>query len=315
MHSYEDIMNQFVWNNKYILSEGKSLYHAFLHNTCGISKVGDLVSKDNIFLGSEKVLNAKLTPSQYFLLMGVVSAIPNEWRSTIKGKSVHVDPHPFIENSFRVPIRGKMFDLSSVSSKILYREFRSRKEIPPTAQAKFKEEYPSLSIEWKEIYSLAFNVTLDTNLRVFQYKLLNRIIFTNDKLFKFKLVDSPSCTFCKTNEESLEHLLFSCKITEFFWKEVLSWLAILKNERVDFSLIDVLFGKFDIVEDFIVINHILLLAKFYIYRSKLNNTNPSLEVFKAKLKATLNTEFVIAKRNGKLAQHYKKWESFISVLV
>ena len=96
---------------------------------------------------------------------------------------------------------------------------------------------------------------------------------------------------------------------------MLSWLAILKNERVYFSLIDVLFGKFDIVEDFIVINHILLLAKFYIYRSKLNNTKPSLEVFKAKLKATLDTEFVIAKRNGKLAQHYKKWESFISVLV
>ena len=166
VYSYEDIMNQFVWNNKYILREGKSLYHAFLHNTCGISKVGDLVSKDNIFPGSEKVLNAKLTPSQYFLLMGVVSAIPNEWRPTIKRKSVHVDP--FIENSFRAPIRDEMFDLSSVSSKTLYREFRSRKEIPPTVQAKFKEEYPSLSIDWKEIYSLAFNVTLDTNLRVFQ---------------------------------------------------------------------------------------------------------------------------------------------------
>ena len=41
-----------------------------------------------------------------------------------------------------------------------------------------------------------------------------------------------------------------------------------------------------------------MLAKFYIYRSKLDNTKPSLEVFKAKLKATLNTEFVIAKRNG-----------------
>ena len=74
-------------------------------------------------------------------------------------------------------IRGEMFDLLSVPSKTFYREFRSRKEILPTAQAKFKEEYPSLSIDWKEIYSLAFNVTLDTNLRVFQYKLLNRIIF------------------------------------------------------------------------------------------------------------------------------------------
>ena len=205
---------------------------------------------------------------------------------------------------------------SNVSSKTFYREFRALKVIPPTAQAKFREDYPSLSIDWKEIYSLAFNVTLDTNLRVFQYKLLNSIIFTNDKLFKFKLVDSPSCTFCKTNEESLEHLLFFCKITEFFCrKEVLSWLAILNNGIDDFSLIYVLFGKFDIEEDFIVRKQIFLLAKFYIYSSILDNSKPSLEVFKAKLKAAFNIEFLIVKRNGKLAQHYKKWESFISVLV
>ena len=107
-----------------------------------------------------------------------------------------------------------------------------------------------------------------------------------------------------TNEESLEHLLLFCKITEFFWKEVLSWLAILSNEIVDLSPIDVLFDKFDIDEDFMVINHILLLAKFYIYRSKLSNTKPSLDVFKAKLKATLNTELVISKKNG-IQAHYK----------
>ena len=83
------------------MNEGKSLYHASLHNTCGISKVGDLVSKDNIFPGSEKVLKAKLTPSQYFLLIGVISAIPDEWRSTIKGKSVHVDLHPLTEDFFK----------------------------------------------------------------------------------------------------------------------------------------------------------------------------------------------------------------------
>ena len=82
--SYEGIMNQYLWNNKYILCEGKSLYNAFLHMTCGISEIGDLVSTYNRFLGSDKILSAKLSPSQYFLLMGVVSAIPNEWRPIIK---------------------------------------------------------------------------------------------------------------------------------------------------------------------------------------------------------------------------------------
>ena len=104
-----------------------------------------------------------------------------------------------------------MLDLSSISSKTLYREFHSSKELPLTAQSKLKEEYPSLCIDWTEIYSLAFNVTLDTKLRVFQYEFLNRIIFTNDELFKFKIVDLPFCTFCKTNEEMLHHLLFFCK--------------------------------------------------------------------------------------------------------
>ena len=79
--------------------------------------------------------------------MEVVSAIPNEWRSTIKGKSVHVDPHPFTEDFFQVPIRSEIFDLLSVPSKTFYRELRSCKEIPPIAQAKFKEEYPSLSTD------------------------------------------------------------------------------------------------------------------------------------------------------------------------
>ena len=52
----------------------------------------------------------------------------------------------------------------------------------------------------------------------------------------------------------------------------LSWLAILRNERVDFSIIDVLFGKFDTVEEFIVINNILFLAKFSIGLSSITQT-------------------------------------------
>ena len=76
------------------------------------------------------------------------------------------------------------------TSKILYKEFCSYKVTPPTDQATLRDKYPSLSVEWNKIYSLAFNVTLDTKLRVFQYKLLNRIIYTNNKLFAFKIIDS-----------------------------------------------------------------------------------------------------------------------------
>ena len=44
--------------------------------------------------------------------------------------------------------------------------------------------------------------------REFQYKLLNNIVFTNDKLFRFNIIDSLLRVFCQTEVESPEHLLF-----------------------------------------------------------------------------------------------------------
>ena len=76
----------------------------------------------------------------------------------------------------------------------------------------------------QSVYSLSFRATLESKLREFQFKILNRIIFTNEKLFRFGMADSPSCAFCQTEVESVEHLLFSCRVSSSFWKHVLSWL-------------------------------------------------------------------------------------------
>ena len=109
-----------------------------------------------------------------------------------------------------------MIDLASASSKLIYNEFRSLKQTPATAKAKILNKHPDLAIDWKKLYSLAFETTLDTKLREFQYKILNLIIFTNEKLHRFKMVDSPLCAFCNAEEESLEHLLYFCKALTFF---------------------------------------------------------------------------------------------------
>ena len=70
-----------------------------------------------------------------------------------------------------------------ITSKLVYREFRSVKQTTATAKTKILSRYPDLSIDWKRLYSLTFETTLDTKLRQFQYKLLNVIVFTNKKLY------------------------------------------------------------------------------------------------------------------------------------
>ena len=68
-----------------------------------------------------------------------------------------------------------------------------------TRKKKYNEAFSTHAsqLDWEKIYLLPFKTTLDTKLREFQYKILNRILYTNKMLFKFKKVDSPLCDFCE----------------------------------------------------------------------------------------------------------------------
>ena len=122
------------------------------------------------------------------------------------------------------------------------------------------------------------------------------------------MVDSPLCAFCNAEEESLEHLLYFCKASTFFWKELLSWIAVEANIVLNASLLDILFGKFDLEKDFLLVNHILLIAKYFIYKCKLSKVIPLLLVFKAKLKATYKVELYIMRKRREFYQIITKSE-------
>ena len=159
--------------------------------------------------------------------------------------------HAILINDILIPILD-------ASSKHIYRSFLAKKQTTPTAKEKLSAKYHHLTIDWKRVYLLSFRTTLETKLWEFQFKILNRIVFTNEKLFRFGMAESDKCVFCQTEVESIEHLLFSCKISSVFWKHVLSWLRdnniIVENLREE----DIIVGKFDVGDDFLLVNHILI---------------------------------------------------------
>ena len=54
------------------------------------------------------------------------------------------------------------------------------------------------------------------------------------------------------------------------------------------------------------------MAKFYIYKCKLNSTNPSLKGFVAKTKTAYQIERQIATKHDKLLKHYEKWKTILA---
>jgi len=50
------------------------------------------------------------------------------------------------------------------------------------------------------------------------------------------------------------------------------------------------------------------MAKFYIYKCKLNNMEPSLKVFLAKVEIGQNIDRQIAVKHNKMTKYNEKWE-------
>ena len=80
------------------------------------------------------------------------------------------------------------------------KSFLQQKQISPTAKQKLSNKYSNIDIDWEKVYTLTIQCILHTKIREFHYKILNCIIFTN-------------CTFYQEAEKSVQHLLFSFRIS------------------------------------------------------------------------------------------------------
>ena len=70
----------------------------------------------------------------------------------------------------------------------------------PVSQSYFEKLLETTDLNWEGMYILPGNVSVDTNLCMFQYKILNNLLFLNKLLFKFKEFPSPLCSFCNSEK-------------------------------------------------------------------------------------------------------------------
>ena len=68
-------------------------------------------------------------------------------------------------------------------------------------------------------YILPRVVTVDNIIRVFQYILLNNILFLN-KMFKFRIVSRSLCLSCNSEEETPFHIFHGCTHTRNVWNQL-----------------------------------------------------------------------------------------------
>ena len=115
------------------------------------------------------------------------------------------------------------------------------------------------------MYLMPSRVTMDTNLRIVQYKILNNVFYLNEKLSKFKIVSSPLCSFCNLENETPIHLFYSCNQRKSFWSKLQELMnsEILLPQNTPQSAF---FGFPDNKENFEIINHLHLIYKYHLFK-------------------------------------------------
>ena len=143
---------------------------------------------------------------------------------------------------------------------------------------------------------------------MFQYKILNNILYLNNRLHKFGFVESPLCCLCNREPESILHLCCNCQETQKLWKSVQHWC---KNHISLPHLTPklVLLGELDSSNsEFVLKNHLTLLFKRFEYGSRVNTSGFNFLAFKYHIRYVLKIERKIAHEKGKLSVHFDKWE-------
>ena len=135
---------------------------------------------------------------------------------------------------------------------------------------------------------------MDTKSREFQYRILNRYLTTNIFLEKIGKISSSACSFCGTIDESLEHLLVACNFTTILCEKLNIWFNNRDIEVQSLSAEDIIFSDWKRKTDFLQFNHIIIIAKQYIYYCRNNNFKTAFNGLLARVKSVVQLEYKVA---------------------
>ena len=213
------------------------------------------------------------------------------------------------ETNFRLRIRT----LDKLTSTEIYSILTLKVKNKPSSNIYFENLFNYHDIDWTAVYMLPRLVTHNTYMRSFQYKILNNILYLNKKLHIFGIKSSPLCSFCNLYDETPCHIFYECDRVKFLWLELVQCfqntliLPTLTPQTAILGILDSVSNDSFFENNKILINHILLIFKLYVYKSRekkfINLNNLMAEIRKIK-----RTEKEIALNNAtKTTAFRKKW--------
>ena len=194
--------------------------------------------------------------------IGLIESIPQKWKKEMKLLVLYSD-----EGYNPCSLRREPF-LPNLTVKETYKTLIRPLVKQPIAQKSIESVLQRNDIDWATVYLLPQKTTIESRMRIFQYKILNNILYLNNRLYKFGYVESPLCSLCNSETETMIHLFCRCSKTLQLWSSLSNWCKeCLTLPTLEPSTAILGFWNINDKENKLI-NHILIPFKYFIYANR-----------------------------------------------
>ena len=305
--SASSILSECVWYNTNILIDNKCISpNIFSHKIKSALFVGDFFNQG----GSKKTWHDfrkihNLDNTHFFQWQQIYHAIPENYKKIINADNglsrslCHYEPHILSNAKITPMLKLKSKEFYIILIRFIYKE--------PSSQKTLLKKLNVDSLPWKKIYVLPRNLSIDAYSRIFQFKCFHNILYLNNTLHKCGITESPLCSYCNLDKETLVHLFCECKQTQSLWKRIQdkfqpnTYLPNIDPQSAFFGFIDGDFFQ----------NHVLLIFKLSLYRLR-GKPLPSLDYIIKYLREREYLERSHALTLGNIVHHNNKWQLLVA---
>ncbi len=158
------------------------------------------------------------------------------------------------------------------------------------------------------IYKMPYLMTKDTKIISFQFKITHRILACGKQLYIWKIDKTKNCPSCG-EIDTIEHYLVDCKLVRHFWTTIITWLENATNVKFLIYTPEVIFGIPNEEKDMVLdhYNFVLLLAKYYVYKTKQAQKTVDAFMFLRECKHELTIKEEAALMMDKLDKFEQHW--------
>ena len=233
----------------------------------------------------------------------IIDAIPVEWRRLLKGTTVLPTAISFEEQP-HLKISKDPIPISLMTNRKVYLTLVDSIVEPPVSLHYWNQICTNHDPEWSKIYQTPYQISFDSRLHSFFYKMFLRIFPCNWYVSKIDNTVSSMCELCSLNQvDDLYHYFYDCEISNNLWIEMNNFITEKIpsiNRETLMTKRYAMLGVQENIQNKNILNFIVLYTKYFISLRKYSGNIPiCIPELLAFIKIQLNLNITIAKNKRK----------------